>query len=91
MSVDTGGSINSAQMKEFSEKMARMEGGLATATANIAVLTEDNVALKADNANFVRYTKPPPTRFFRVGFQRSFKVVAYRKPQLDLWLLHNAQ
>lgn len=57
MSVDTGGSINSAQMKEISEKMARMEGGLATATANIAVLTEDNVALKADNANFVRYTK----------------------------------
>ena len=57
MDVDTDGSINSTQMKQLSEKMAQMEGlvtglqdGLATATANISVLTADNVALKADSA-----------------------------------------
>lgn len=42
MAVDTDGSINSAQVKQ-------MERGLETHTANIAVLTEDNVALKADS------------------------------------------
>ena len=64
MAVDTDGSINSAQVKQ-------MERGLETHTANIAVLTEDNVALKADNialkadsatlkaanTDFVRHTK----------------------------------
>lgn len=57
MAVNTDGSITSAQMKQFSKDVAKMEGlvtelqdGLAAATANIAVLTKDSVALKTDSA-----------------------------------------
>ena len=71
MAVGTDGSINSAQVKQ-------MERGLETHTANIAVLTEDNVALKTDNValradsvalkaantDFVRHTNYIPARSF---------------------------
>lgn len=60
-----------------------MEGGLATATANIAVLTEDNVALKADNANFVRYTKPSHASFGTLS-RKAFTIVAFASSVIEL-------
>ena len=47
MLINKDGSIDSDQMKQFTDTLAKMEDGLAKATATIEVLTADNGALKA--------------------------------------------
>lgn len=50
MLINKDGSIDSDQMKQFTDTLAKMEDGLAKATVNIEVLTADNLALKTDSA-----------------------------------------